>query len=143
MLHIKADLLEGIKAHVESSADECCGFVFGYDNVDSRVITKIMAVTNAQQGDKRYSFKIAPKDYMFAERFAEQQYLQLLGVYHSHPQHSALPSEYDRLSALPYFSYIIVSVLNKTFDEMRSWRLTNDNRFKEEQIKITNSLSNF
>ena len=114
--------------------DECCGFFFGNESGDERIISEIQIVINAKSGDKRKRFEIAPKDYLNAEQFAEEKDLQLLGVYHSHPDHPAVPSERDRLSALPYFSYIIISVTGNEILDIRSWRLNDGLQFKEEKI---------
>jgi len=116
---------------VKTFPDECCGFLFGLEKGDERVITDILIVNNAKEGDKRRRFEISPKDYMKAEQFAEQNNLQLLGVYHSHPNHSAIPSEHDRIAAQPWFSYVIISVLEKNIGMIRSWRLNENHQFRE------------
>jgi len=115
--------------------DECCGFFFGKESGNNRSVTEIQIVTNAKEGDKRKRFEISPKDYLQAEEFAEERKLQLLGVYHSHPNHPAVPSEQDRLAAQPYFSYIIISVFGKKVRDIRSWQLNDDFQFKEEKVK--------
>jgi proteasome lid subunit RPN8/RPN11 len=119
--------------------DECCGFLFGFEKDGERTITQMLPVHNAKEGDKRRRFEIAPKDYMKAEQFADAHQLQLLGVYHSHPNHPAIPSEHDRVAAQPFFSYLIVSVVDGTIDHDRSWRL-NDAQFFEEE-KITDHIT--
>jgi proteasome lid subunit RPN8/RPN11 len=116
--------------------DECCGFFFGNESPDDRTISEIQIVANAKVGDKRKRFEIAPKDYLQAEEFADKRNLQLLGVYHSHPDHPAIPSEQDRQSAQPWFSYIIISVTGNKIDDIRSWRLNDDFQFEEEKIKF-------
>lgn len=126
---------------VNSFPDECCGFIFGREEGQERFITEVQIVHNAKEGDKRRRFEVAPKDYMKAERFADEGGLQLLGVYHSHPNHPALPSEHDRLAAQPYFSYIIISVQDKEFADIRSWRLDEKQQFEEEYIR-ENSVNN-
>ena len=112
--------------------DECCGFFFGKEENGKRTITATRRVDNARDGDKRRRFAIAPADYLEAERFADEKGLQLLGVYHSHPGHPAIPSEQDRVAAQPYFSYVIISVINKEWNETRSWRLNGEQQFEEE-----------
>ena len=72
---------------------------------------------------------------MQAENFAEENGLTLLGVYHSHPNSPAIPSEHDRISAQPYFSYIILSVFDGKYSHARSWQLNDDYQFEEEKIK--------
>ena len=120
---------------IGSYPDECCGFFFGNEDAKgNRTVTHVLVVNNAKEGDKRRRFEISPKDYLRAEQFADENNLQLLGVYHSHPNHPALPSETDRLSAQPYFSYLIVSVYNQQVKDVRSWRLNSCYQFEEELI---------
>ncbi len=124
--------------------DECCGFLYGQEQEDgTRTISVIRQVDNAKSGDKRRRFEITPKDYMQAEEFAFENKLSLLGIYHSHPGHPAIPSEHDRIAAQPYFSYIIVSILEGNIDHIRSWRLNDDARFEEEvfsSISVNQSI---
>jgi proteasome lid subunit RPN8/RPN11 len=119
---------------VKTFPDECCGFLFGIEKRDERLITDILIVNNVKEGDKKRRFEISPKDYMKAEQYAEKNNLQLLGVYHSHPNHPAIPSEHDRAAAQPWFSYIIISVINENVDTIRSWRLNENNQFEEEKL---------
>lgn len=123
---------------LKSFPDECCGFFFGKEVDKERIITDILIVNNSKEGDKRRRFEISPKDYLSAERFADEKGLQLLGVYHSHPNHPALPSEHDRIAAQPYFSYIIVSVKDNEIADIRSWQLKDEFQFEEEKIKKVN-----
>jgi proteasome lid subunit RPN8/RPN11 len=137
MLNLEPILLdEMIKDAVTTFPDECCGFLLGSEEKDTRTVLKIRVVSNVKEGDKRRRFVISPKDYLAAERFAELNNLQLMGVYHSHPDHPAIPSEHDRAAAQPFFSYIILSVINREFDHIRSWQLNEESQFEEEKIFI-------
>ena len=137
MLNIEQTPLdEMIKDAVRTFPDECCGFLLGKEENNIRTIIKIQVVDNAKEGDKRKRFIISAKDYLKAELFADENNLQLIGVYHSHPNHPAIPSEHDRVAAQPYFSYIILSVMNNEFDHIRSWRLNEQQQFEEEKILI-------
>lgn len=140
MLHINPQSLAEITAHAAASADECCGFILGRDASEIRAITNTLAVANSAAGDKKVYFEIAPTDYMRAERQAEQAQLRLLGTYHSHLEQTALPSEYDQLMALPTFSYVIVSVRNRTVADIRAWRLDAHGVFEEEPLTFSTSL---
>lgn len=124
-----------IEDALNSFPDECCGFFYGMedDNGDRR-ITEILVVNNAKEGDKRRRFEISAKDYIKGEQYALEKDLQFLGVYHSHPNHPAIPSEHDRVAAQPYFSYIIISVLTDRSTHLRSWRLDENFQFEEEPI---------
>jgi proteasome lid subunit RPN8/RPN11 len=136
MIRIESPPLAEMKAHaVQIFPDECCGFLFGSEQTDgTRTISKIRKVNNAKPGDKKRRFEITGKDYMQAENFADENDLTLLGVYHSHPNHPAIPSEQDRVAAQPYFSYVIISVIPGQSDHIRSWRLNDASAFKEENF---------
>jgi proteasome lid subunit RPN8/RPN11 len=115
--------------------NECCGFVFGNENEkNGRIITDILVVINSKEGDKTRRFEISPFDYIKAEQYALDKGLLLLGVYHSHPNHPAIPSEHDRKSAQPWFSYLILSVQDGLFANLQSWVLNEEMRFEEERI---------
>ena len=126
--------------------DECCGFLFGREERDgTRHIIDILVVDNAKEGDKTRRFEISPQDYIAAETHALDHDWTLLGIYHSHPKHPAIPSETDRKSAQPYFSYVIISVIDADAHadpspagqykvELRSWLLNEDQQFEEEEI---------
>lgn len=116
--------------------DECCGFFFGKENSnEKRIVTSIVVVNNSKEGDKRRRFEISPKDYLQAEQFADENNIQLLGVYHSHPNHPAIPSEHDRKAAQPYFSYLIMSVKESEIADTRCWQLNDNFQFEEESIE--------
>lgn len=136
MILINSNPLAEIKEEgIRIFPDECCGFLFGYEQTDgTRTITKIRVVENAKPGDKKRRFEISPKDYMQAEKFAVENDILLLGIYHSHPNHPAIPSEHDRVAAQPWFSYVIVSVMEGQVDHIRSWRLSEVSQFEEENI---------
>lgn len=114
--------------------DECCGFMFGKEEGETRTITKSLPVLNSKEGDKRRRFEISPMDYMNAERYADENSLLLLGIYHSHPNHPSIPSEHDRVAAQVYFSYVIISIQEREFNTIQSWRLNESSQFEEEQI---------
>ena len=136
MLHIESKAMEEMLKDAERTfPDECCGFLFGSEEGDRRIINTITVVDNSKEGDKRRRFEISPTDYLKAESFAEENGLSLLGVYHSHPNSPAIPSELDRVSAQPYFSYIIISVFDGLYSHARSWQLNDQYQFEEEKIK--------
>ena len=133
VLHEAKELM--LKDAVQAFPDECCGFLFGKEEeTGNRTISAVQVVNNAKEGDKRRRFVIAPLDYIRAEQYADDQQLTLLGVYHSHPNHPAIPSEHDRVAAQPFFSYIIISVLEGKIGPVRSWRLNDESQFEEETV---------
>lgn len=129
LAQIQAD---GISAY----PNECCGFLYGTDAAE-RIVSEAVPVINSQPGDQRRRFEISPEDYRKAEIHAVVHQTQLLGVYHSHPDHPAIASVHDLEKALPYFSYVILSVRQGVPDEIKSWRLRDDVRlFEEEKIHV-------
>lgn len=136
-LEIDPKVLDRMHRHAEAAyPNECCGFFFGQDH-DRRKIQEIRKVENAKEGDQRRRFQIDPKDYQKAEKYADEHDLDLLGVYHSHPDHPAEPSEHDRKVAMPWFSYVIISVQNDKAVNTTSWQLNKERQFEKESIEIT------
>ncbi|MDR8392269.1 M67 family metallopeptidase [Aliifodinibius sp. S!AR15-10] len=135
---IEEQALAEMERHAEEYyPNECCGFFYGKDG-DVRKITLAKRVDNTKEGDQRRRFQIDPKDYQEAERYAIEHDLDLLGVYHSHPDHPAVPSEHDRKVAMPFFSYIIVSVEDGEAVVTRSWQLNEERQFEEEAFQAEN-----
>ena len=142
MIYIDEKALEGLyEDALLSFPFECCGFLLGVEEGNKRSIKSIKRVTNLSEEDQRRRFSISATDYLQAEKQAEENNLLLLGIYHSHPDHPAVPSETDRLSALPYFSYVIISVMNNKISHTRSWRLNENNQFEEEHSNLIISTS--
>jgi proteasome lid subunit RPN8/RPN11 len=126
---------------VNAFPDECCGFMFGHeDDAGNRTVIQALPINNAATENRRRRFVISPKDYMKGEQYAIEHDVQLLGIYHSHPNHPAIPSEHDRVAAQPFFSYVIISVQNGIVDHTRSWLLNENFQFDEE--RYTNQLTN-
>jgi proteasome lid subunit RPN8/RPN11 len=126
------DVLAAIRAHgCETYPDECCGALIGRGGE----IVEAYALPNTTEEGPRRRFLVRPADYKAAEARAEAAGLDLLGFYHSHPDHPAKPSQYDLDHAWPFFSYVIVSVRNGEALDVRSWRLRDDrSQFDEEAI---------
>ena len=134
-LDIDPKALQAMTDHAEAAfPNECCGFFYGSEDGSVRSVTTSTEVINSKEGDQRRRFAISDMAYLRAERHAAKEGLTLLGVYHSHPLHPAIPSEYDLAVALPYFSYIIVSVQPEGTAHVRSWQLDDSRHFGEEHI---------
>ena len=141
-LEISLEKLGTMKRHAEETYPlECCGFFFGQGD-EEKIVEAVRPVSNSKEGDQRRRFEISPVDYMNAELYAEENGLRLLGVYHSHPDHPARPSEHDRKQAVPFFSYIIISVQNGQSEDVTSWRLNDDQQFDPEEINVLDSEHN-
>jgi proteasome lid subunit RPN8/RPN11 len=142
MLEIDPRILAEIHSHGEAAyPEEGAGFLLGMDGKIRRVLG-IWPLNNAREVGARHNrYLISPKDYLEGEAEAERLHLTLLGVFHSHPDHPNLPSEYDRDWAQPFFSYVITSVEKGKAVASRSWRLLEDrSSFVEEPVYIQASV---
>ena len=137
---MKVIITEEAKAIMEEDAVKayphaCCGFFYGHEK-DERLVTKVVPVNNSKEENRERRFEISAKDYIKAEEYADEHNLLLLGVYHSHPDHPAIPSEHDLRQAVPYFSYVILSIKKGRLANLLSWRLNDQARFEEEKVEI-------
>jgi len=134
-LDISEEALKLMLHHAEEAyPNECCGFFYGEEEAEKRNIEEARKVANSKEGDQRRRFEVSPLDYMQAEMYAEKSGKTLLGVYHSHPDHPARPSEHDLRQAIPFFSYIIISVQKGKAADITSWQLDENKEFEEEKI---------
>ena len=120
-----------IRRHGEDTyPHECCGALVGRDGA----ITGVVALPNTTEEGPRTRFLVRPSDYREAETRAGELGGELLGFYHSHPDHPARPSQYDLDHAWPTFAYVIVSVLDKASKDMTVWFLKEDRSSFDEGI---------
>jgi proteasome lid subunit RPN8/RPN11 len=120
---------QAIRRHgQETFPHECCGALVGRDDR----VTDVVALPNTTEEGPRRRFLVRPSDYREAERRAGELGGELLGFYHSHPDHPARPSQYDLDHAWPTFAYIIVSVMAGTAGDMTVWYLKDDRSSFEE-----------
>ena len=114
--------------------DECCGIIYGVVRDGTRRVSQLEPVANAFDAEERYHrFSISPEQLMKAERVAGDRGELVLGFYHSHPDHPARPSEYDRQHAWPFYSYVIVAVEMRQPRDMTSWQLNEQTELFEPQ----------
>ena len=127
---------EGVAAY----PNECCGILIGQDigkgDGRQRIVEELRPGRNVfEEGERFHRFSIDPLQQLKAEREAEAQGKSVLGFYHSHPDHPARPSEYDREHAWPFYSYVIVSIAKGEVVDMTSWVLDDVTRlFTRQEI---------
>ena len=126
---ISARVDEAIRRHGEETyPHECCGALVGRGDA----VTDIVALPNTTEEGPRRRFLVRPSDYRLAEQRATELGGELLGFYHSHPDHPAKPSQYDLDHAWPTFAYVIVSVAVGKSELMTVWFLKDDRSIFEE-----------
>ena len=133
-LVIGDDVAAHIRRHAhEAYPNECCGALIG----TGHVVTEAFGLPNTTEEGPQRRFLVRPSDYRAAEKRAKDLEGELLGFYHSHPDHPARPSQYDLDHAWPHFAYVIIVVARGEPKAMTSWRLREDRAtFDEERVQV-------
>lgn len=137
IVEISAAVLAEIHRHGERAyPEEGAGFLLGTVTGSTRNVTAILPVDNSREDSARHNrYLLTAEQYLQGEQEASRRGLDVLGVFHSHPDHPNRPSEFDREWAMPWFSYLITSVQAGKAIESKSWRLAEDrSQFDEETI---------
>ena len=138
MLSITQKHLDEISRHGEQEyPHECCGLLIGQFSDDGcKKVAAVYPISNAREAEARHNRSlITPQELMRGERHAQERGLDVVGNYHSHPDHPAIPSPYDLEHAWPTWSCIIVSVHEGSAADVRSWEMRSDrSQFDEEEI---------
>ena len=122
-LVLDAGIAQAIRRHGEQAyPHECCGALVGRNDAAAAVV----ALPNTTEEGPRRRFLVRPSDYRLAEQRAGELGAELLGFYHSHPDHPAQPSQFDLDHAWPTFAYVIVSVAAGAAADMTVWWLKDD-----------------
>jgi proteasome lid subunit RPN8/RPN11 len=146
VLKLSPEIAERIRKHgAETYPHECCGALLGGDadaagqgeQTPPRDVLDLFPLVNRRDDSPRNRFSVTSEDVLAAEKAARALGIDVVGWYHSHPDHPAEPSQYDRDHAWPWYSYIIVSVANGQPQRMTSWRLNDDRAsFTSEDLEI-------
>ncbi len=151
MLVLSPESQRAIAAHAEATyPDECVGLLLGRIEGERKIALEAFPVENRWAGQvqlaesddpssRRDRFYLDPRDYLRADRAAQARGLEVVGVYHSHPDHPAVPSERDRVGSQaiggPSFAFVIQSVRAGRAAELASWLLVDEGaRFEQEEI---------
>ena len=153
-IHLRHDELENIRTHgARDYPNECCGILLGHADGEKKEVSEVVALQNLRHDparaeallpvedpgreSERNRFLIDPEDQLRVEKDSRQRGLDVLGYYHSHPDHPARPSNYDREHAWPWYSYVIISVERGEPKDLTSWVLSKDRqRFEQEDVAL-------
>ncbi len=153
VLQLTVDHLQLVRAYGEQTyPHECCGLLLGIQSRAEaggcRTVVELWSTQNTWNAEaaalmesplsltSASRYWIDPKDILNAQRYARNRQLDIIGVYHSHPDHPAVPSECDRTLAWVGYSYMIVSVLEGNAQDLLSWSLDKDHQFQPEPLLI-------
>ena len=153
-LQLSGEQAEAIRRHgARDYPSECCGALLGQANGAHKQVREVVPLKNLRHNPERARvllpldeperesgrnrFLIDPQEQLQVERRARDRGLDILGYYHSHPDHPARPSNYDREHAWPWYSYVIVSVERGEAKDLTCWVLADDRtHFKPEQVEV-------
>jgi proteasome lid subunit RPN8/RPN11 len=145
MLALGKRLVEVMKEHAgRTYPEECCGVLLGKTKGNLKIVLDAMEIDNSSQQQRTRRFIITPENYHTAEIEATGKVMDILGFYHSHPDHPARPSQFDLDHAFPSWSYVIIAVEKGKPAAMTSWVLLDDRSgFEEEMFETVKSSKNF
>ena len=142
-IHIPSHILDQIQSHGERTYPyEGAGLMLGKEEEGKRTVETLLFLENAREEENQHNrYLITAEDMLWGEKEAARNHSSILGIFHSHPDHPNLPSEYDREFAIPWYSYLITSVNNAKAAGSRCWRLEDSReRFSEEIIQVIPNL---
>lgn len=146
MLIISTEQMAQIRSHAEETyPEECCGLLIGTGEGEKKIVIEVCKAENNWgdsstatfseiRGSKRNRFSIDPKVLLKAQKESRESNLTIIGIYHSHPDAPAIPSEFDHQIAWSDYSYLIVSVSGGSAVKVRSWTLNGEHQFQPEAI---------
>lgn len=123
--------------HAESTfPDECCGAMIGSIDGDAKSVTRAVPMENSYKGPQGSRYELRPEDLLEADRRARAEGLDLIGIFHSHPDCDAYFSATDLKNSCPWYSFVVLSVKNGKFDHAASF-LPNPDQTAAEKEELT------
>lgn len=157
MIQFNKEHLQTIFTHAQNTyPEECCGVIFGHIDCDRKTVVEVIPTQNAWNretaGDfaddninnrpiddinhsKKRRYTIAPQEMLQLQKSARERNVNIIGIFHSHPDYPAVPSEFDRSYAWQEYSYIIVCVQKGQAGDVNSWVLDDNSQFQQEEIR--------
>jgi len=141
VIRLAASALEAIRSHAQAAyPEECCGALFGRAldaSGGAREAVRAAPAENARREERARRYLLGPEAVLRLEAEAARAGLEVIGFYHSHPDHPAEPSAFDREHAWPWYTYLIVPVRAGEPGAARAWRLAPDRSgFEPEELVI-------
>lgn len=155
VIRVRSEHLQAIRTHAANTyPEECCGLLLGVVGEGGKKVVEVWPTANGWNKEtaaefsesalltKERRYVIEAAEMLRAQRQGRERQLSIIGIFHSHPDGAAVPSECDRALAWPEYSYIIVSVEQGQPEEIRSWCLEANRQFQPEPIifELTGSI---
>jgi proteasome lid subunit RPN8/RPN11 len=122
MIEIEREPWQAMVSHAETTyPNECCGAMLGRIGESGKLVTQAVPLENAFSGEQRERYELRPEDLMAADRAARERGLDLIGIFHSHPDCDAYFSETDLKNSCPWYSFVVLSIKSGRFDHANSF----------------------
>ena len=122
MIHIERGPWREMVNHAQAAfPNECCGAMLGTIDGQTKTVTVALVLDNVSSGSQRAHYELRPEDLLRADREARERKLDLIGIYHSHPDCDAYFSETDLKNSCPWYSFVILSIYGGVFNHANSW----------------------
>jgi proteasome lid subunit RPN8/RPN11 len=122
MIEIESKPWLDMVAHAERTyPNECCGAMLGRIAGAQKLVIDAVALENAFSGEQAERYELRPEDLLAADKAARERGLDLIGIFHSHPDCDAYFSETDLKNSCPWYSFVVLSIKNGKFDHANSF----------------------
>ncbi len=122
MIRIESAPWAAMVAHARDTyPNECCGAMLGMISEDKKLVQQALRLENAFEGTQSARYELRPEDLLAADRAARERNMDLIGIYHSHPDCDAYFSKTDLQNSCPWYSFVVLSIQKGEFDHANSW----------------------
>jgi proteasome lid subunit RPN8/RPN11 len=122
MIHIESEPWRAMLSHARATyPNECCGAMLGVIDGDTKTVSEAMALENAFAGAQAARYELRPEDLLAADKAARERKMDLIGIYHSHPDCDAYFSQTDLKNSCPWYSFVVLSIREGQFHHANSW----------------------
>jgi proteasome lid subunit RPN8/RPN11 len=122
MIRIQSEPWAAMVAHArETYPNECCGAMLGTVDDDTKIVRESMRLRNSFEGAQAARYELRPEDLLAADKAARERKMELIGIYHSHPDCDAYFSQTDLKNSCPWYSFVVLSIRQGEFDHANSW----------------------
>jgi proteasome lid subunit RPN8/RPN11 len=122
MIRIEPEPWAAMVSHAqETYPNECCGAMLGTIGDEAKTVRVAMRLENSFAGAQAARYELRPEDLLAADKAARERNMDLIGIYHSHPDCGAYFSETDLKNSCPWYSFVVLSIQKGAFDHANSW----------------------
>ena len=122
MIRIESEAWTAMVSHARQAyPNECCGAMIGSNLDGEKLVREAMPLQNAFEGAQATRYELRPQDLLAADKAARERSMDLVGIYHSHPDCDAYFSQTDLKNSCPWYSFVVLSVQKGEFHHANSW----------------------